>query len=159
MLKVASEIANKHILVIDDQGTIRSLYKLVLKEIGLKNVSDACDGKDALIRLTQSAFDLVVCDWNMPHLTGVQLLERVRACPETENLPFLMATSAAELDAVKQAQDLNVSDYMIKPFQPMTFVEKVTSLLQTTEYQRQRYQPPDMKELREQSSQTKPQQD
>jgi two-component system chemotaxis response regulator CheY len=129
MDKVSPKLAQKKILIVDDQGSIRSVYKLVLQDMGFSNIDSATDGIDALGYLKTHPYDLVICDWNMPKMSGVEVLQILRDYDATETLPFMMVTSASELDKVREALGEGVSDYLIKPFQPSTFSLKVHDLL------------------------------
>lgn len=120
------------ILVVDDMPTIRELVKGQLKTMGLKNVSEASDGEQALHLLirhdsSETKIAMVIADWNMPKMTGLELLKRVRASAQWENLPFVLLTSEAQRDQVTEAVLSGVSSYIVKPFAGKSFEDKITA--------------------------------
>ncbi len=129
MSNISSPFADKRILIVDDQGSIRSVFKMILQEVGFENIDSATDGADAIEFLKSTAYDLVICDWNMPKMSGVEVLRTIRECEQTEKLPFMMVTSASEVAKVRTAMVEGVSDYLIKPFQPASLSKKAVELL------------------------------
>jgi two-component system, chemotaxis family, chemotaxis protein CheY len=122
--------ANTKILVVDDMPTIRDLVKSQLKALGFKNVLEAADGEQALGVLIQNnnpgnQIELVICDWNMPKMSGLEFLKQVRASQEWAQLPFVLLTSESERDQVTEAILAGVSQYMVKPFAAKAFEEKL----------------------------------
>jgi two-component system chemotaxis response regulator CheY len=118
------------ILIADDMPTIRDLVKNQLKAMGFKNIIEAADGEQALNLLIQyntpnSAIELVISDWNMPKMTGLEFLKQVRASDEWANLPFVLLTSESERDQVTEAILAGVSQYIVKPFAAKAFEEKL----------------------------------
>lgn len=118
------------ILVADDMPTIRDLVKNQLKTMGFKNIHEAADGEAAMQLLTSSAssgtpIQLVISDWNMPRMTGLEFLKQVRASAEWANLPFVLLTSESERDQVTEAILAGVSQYVVKPFAAKIFEEKL----------------------------------
>ena len=107
------------ILVVDDSATIRATIRNELAQMGYLNVREAMDGVDAIEKLTTAEqkipFALVISDWNMPNMTGVELLEKVRENFSLAKLPFILLTSENEVNQVATAISLNVSGYIIKP--------------------------------------------
>mgnify|MGYP000660473598 CR=1 FL=1 len=132
------DIENKLILVVDDQGSIRFVVDSYFKEMGFENIVTAFDGNDALTFLSQNAVDIVICDWQMPKISGLELLKLIRGHENTANLPFIMMTSTSELQNVKDAASFGVSDYLIKPFQPAQLGYKVIQLLTKSKHQAKR---------------------
>ncbi|MBK1836586.1 response regulator [Azospirillum sp. YIM B02556] len=123
------DLAAQQVLVVDDEEGPRAFVASVLRELGIGRVDTAADGQEALDRLQadNAAYDLIVCDWMMPRLNGLDLLKRVR---ETRgDLPFLMVTALATLDAVKRALAHHVSGYIAKPFTPDQLEEKIFLVL------------------------------
>jgi len=104
------------ILVVDDFATMRRIVKNILKQIGFTNISEADDGVTALEAMSKTQFDLVISDWNMPKMTGIELLKKVRSTPEFKDLPFLMVTAEAQKQNVIEAVQAGVSNYVVKPF-------------------------------------------
>lgn len=129
MSELSPQMAKKRILIVDDQGSIRSVFKLVLQDMGFTNIDSATDGAEAIEHLKLVAYDLIICDWNMPKLSGMEVLEIVRGYEATQSLPFMMVTSASEIERVQEAVGVGVSDYLIKPFQPAAFSAKAHELL------------------------------
>ncbi|MNJ94672.1 Chemotaxis protein CheY [compost metagenome] len=117
------------ILVIDDMPSIRDLVKNTLKAMGYKNIQEAGDGEEALQILLKSnanlPIQLVISDWNMPKMKGLDLLKQVRATAEWTNLPFVLLTSESERDQVTEAVLAGVSQYIVKPFSAKVFEDKL----------------------------------
>lgn len=104
------------VLVVDDMSTMRRIVKNVLKQIGFSDLTEAENGQDALTKLKGGGFGLVVSDWNMPVMLGIDLLRALRADPELKNLPFLMVTAEAQNENIIEAVQAGVSNYVVKPF-------------------------------------------
>jgi two-component system chemotaxis response regulator CheY len=123
------------ILVIDDMPSIRDLVKNQLKGMGFKNIQEASDGEEALRMLIQlntpnNNIQLVISDWNMPNMKGIDLLKHVRAQAEWANLPFVLLTSEAERDQVTEAVLAGASQYIVKPFSAKIFEDKLKTAFQ-----------------------------
>ncbi len=123
------------ILVIDDMPSIRELVKNHLKGMGYRNISEASDGEEGLqhIILQNSAnmpVQLVISDWNMPKMAGLELLKQVRSTQAFVNLPFVLLTSESERDQVTEAVLAGVSQYVIKPFSAKIFEDKLRTVWQ-----------------------------
>ena len=108
------------ILVADDMMTMRKIVIKSLKDIGFTDFIEAADGAKAWEALTQSTVpvNLIVSDWNMPNSTGIDLLKRVRSDSRFQSTPFILVTAEAEAHQVKEALQIGVSGYVIKPFTP-----------------------------------------
>jgi len=104
------------ILVVDDFSTMRRIVKTCLKQLGFDNCVDAEDGKIALDKLQAGEFKLVISDWNMPNMMGIDLLKAVRANDKLKTIPFVMVTAEAQKENVIEAAKAGVSNYIIKPF-------------------------------------------
>lgn len=118
------------ILVIDDMPSIRDLVKNTLKAMGYKNIQEAADGEEGLKVLLEcnnpgGEIQLVISDWNMPKMKGLDLLKQVRATAEWTNLPFVLLTSESERDQVTEAVLAGVSNYIVKPFSAKIFEDKL----------------------------------
>ena len=137
-VEVPAALKGKRILVVDDQGSIRAVFQAFLRDLGFRNVLSAIDGEDSVHFLEKHAVDLIICDWAMPKLSGLEVLHIIRAHEQTKDLPFMMVTSSSEIAKVQQAVELGVSDYLIKPFQPGQLCQKVISLLQASDYKAQK---------------------
>jgi two-component system chemotaxis response regulator CheY len=113
------------VLVVDDFATMRRILKNILRQIGFTNISEADDGKDALTMLKKKKFDLILCDWNMPEMPGIELLKQVRADDGLRDIPFVMVTAEAQKENILAAVQAGVSNYVVKPFTAETISEKL----------------------------------
>ena len=113
------------VLVVDDFATMRRIVKGALKQLGFKDIIEAEDGKAALDELKKEKVGLIVSDWNMPNMTGLELLKIVRGDESLKDIPFLMVTAEGQKDNVVEAIKSGVSNYVVKPFTPDTFSEKL----------------------------------
>lgn len=113
------------VLVVDDFATMRRIIKGVLRQIGFKNFREAEDGKEALQLMKSEKFDLVLCDWNMPGMPGIELLKLVRADDELKDTPFVMVTAEAQKENILEAVKSGVSNYIVKPFTANAVEEKL----------------------------------
>ncbi len=104
------------VLIVDDMLTMRRILRNVLKEIGYTDVWDAKDGEEAFNTLKIGGYGLVVTDWNMPVMTGLELLKAIRADAELKTLPVLMVTAEAQKENIIEVVQAGVSDYIVKPF-------------------------------------------
>jgi len=117
-------------LVVDDFSTMRRIVRNLLKELGYTNVEEAEDGAVALQKLQGSAFDFVVTDWNMPNMTGIELLEAIRASGTLKDLPVLMITAEAKKENIIAAAQAGASGYIVKPFTAATMAEKLGKIFE-----------------------------
>ena len=113
------------ILVVDDFSTMRRIIKGLLQDLGFSNITEAADGLTALSLLKAGNFDLLITDWNMPGMQGVELLRQVRADERMKKLPVLMLTAEAKREQIVAAAQAGVSGYVIKPFTAATLKEKI----------------------------------
>jgi two-component system chemotaxis response regulator CheY len=120
---------NIKVLVVDDFATMRRIIKNVLKQIGFTKILEADDGTTALEVLKENQVDLIISDWNMPNMTGLDLLKTVRGEKSTQSIPFLMVTAEAQKDNVIQAVQAGVSNYLVKPFTADAIKAKLTQIL------------------------------
>lgn len=118
------------ILVVDDFATMRKVVKNLLKQAGFENVVEAEDGVVALRLLKSQKIDFIVSDWNMPNMTGLELLKAVRADQELAGTPFLMVTAEALQDNVVAAVKAGVSNYIVKPFTAEVLNEKIMKIME-----------------------------
>lgn len=119
---------NMRILVVDDFSTMRRIIKNILRQLGMGNVVEADDGTTAWEVLNRDNIDFIVSDWNMPHMTGIELLRKVRASEEYADLPFLMVTAEAQQENIIEAVQAKVSNYIVKPFTPDTLKQKIDKI-------------------------------
>jgi len=116
------------ILVVDDFATMRRIIKNILKQLGYENIVEADDGKAALRVLENQEVDFIVSDWNMPNMSGLELLKAVRADEKLKGLPFLMVTAEALKENIVEAVKSGVSNYIVKPFTAETLKEKIEKI-------------------------------
>ncbi|MCG6534599.1 MAG: response regulator [Syntrophales bacterium LBB04] len=121
---------NLKILVVDDFATMRKVVRNLLKQAGFENVVEADDGVNALKVLKGGKIDFIISDWNMPNMTGIDLLRAVRADGELNKTPFLMVTAEALQDNVIEAVKAGVSNYIVKPFTAEVLNEKITKIME-----------------------------
>jgi two-component system, chemotaxis family, chemotaxis protein CheY len=117
-----------NVLIVDDFATMRRIIKGVLKQLGFSNLIEAEDGEAALKELRKEKVGLIVSDWNMPNMTGLELLKAVRADNSLKGIPFLMVTAEGQKENVIQAVQAGVSNYIVKPFTPETFNAKLEKI-------------------------------
>jgi len=120
---------NIHILIVDDFATMRKIVKAVLKQMGYSNFSEAADGASAFEKLKNDpTIKFVVSDWNMPEMSGLELLKNVRAHPERKNIPFLLVTAEADKSNIVAALEAGVDNYIVKPFNLETMKDKMQKI-------------------------------
>ncbi len=117
-------------LVVDDFSTMRRIVRNLLKELGYTNVDEAEDGAVALQKLQGGGFDFVVTDWNMPNMTGIELLQAIRSSPALKHLPVLMITAEAKKENIIMAAQAGASGYIVKPFTAATLSEKMGKIFE-----------------------------
>ncbi len=127
--KVNQVISNASVLVIDDCGSIRELVSGILRELGFTKIHVAIDGAKAWTTLQSKTVDFVICDWDMPNLNGMELLNKMKAYDEFKDIPFLMVTASNEPQRVQEAIQNGVSDYIVKPFQVKDLSYRIVKLL------------------------------
>ncbi|MCF8067802.1 MAG: chemotaxis response regulator CheY [Desulfobacterales bacterium] len=116
------------ILIVDDFATMRRIMKNILKQIGFSNITEADDGTTAYEELKKGQFDMIISDWNMPKMTGLDLLKKVRSDEDLKGLPFLMVTAEAQKQNVIEAVQAGVSNYVVKPFTAEAITEKLEKI-------------------------------
>ena len=120
---------NMHILIVDDYKTMLRIIRNLLKQLGFNNVDEAIDGSSALTKLRDKEFHLVISDWNMEPMSGLQLLKEVRADVKLKDIPFIMITAESKSENVIAAKEAGVSNYIVKPFNAATLKGKLTTVL------------------------------
>lgn len=120
---------NMKILVVDDFHTMRRIVINLLKQLGFSNVVEASDGKEALDKVKEDRIDLVISDWNMPNMTGIDFLKELRADEKYKSLPFIMVTAEGKKENVIAAVHAGVSNYVVKPFNAATLKEKLIKVV------------------------------
>ena len=117
------------ILVVDDQMTMRQINMDMLSSLGFKNLTEADDGTTALVLINQREFDLVVTDWNMPGMQGIDLLKAIRAHETYSGLPVILVTAEAKRDQIIEAAQAGVNGYVIKPFNAAKLKETLDKVI------------------------------
>ena len=120
---------NMRILIVDDYKTMLRIIRNLLKQLGFDNVDEATDGSEALQKLRDKSYGLVISDWNMEPMTGLQLLREVRKDVKLKNTPFIMITAESKTDNVVAAKEAGVNNYIVKPFNAATLKTKLTSVI------------------------------
>lgn len=120
---------NMNVLIVDDYKTMLRIIRNLLKQLEFDNVEEATDGAEALAKLRAGNFGLVISDWNMEPMTGLDLLKEVRADARLKNLPFIMITAESKTENVVAAKAAGVSNYIVKPFNAETLREKIEKVL------------------------------
>ena len=116
---------NMAVLLVDDFATMRRILKNILTQIGFNNIYEADDGKSALKLLKNQKIDLIMCDWNMPIMNGLDLLNVVRGDDALKEIPFVMVTAEAQKENIIQAVQAGVNNYVVKPFTTETITQKL----------------------------------
>ncbi len=120
---------NMPILIVDDYKTMLRIIRNLLKQLGFNNVDEAIDGNSALQKLRDKDCSLIISDWNMEPMSGLQLLKEVRADVKLKELPFIMITAESKSENVIAAKEAGVSNYIVKPFNAATLKGKLTTVL------------------------------
>lgn len=121
---------NMKILVVDDFSTMRRIIKNLLRDLGFTNTDEADDGTTALPMLQTGKYDFLVTDWNMPGMTGIDLLRAVRADDSIKTMPILMVTAEAKRDQIVAAAQAGVNGYVVKPFTAAVLKEKIEKIFE-----------------------------
>jgi two-component system chemotaxis response regulator CheY len=121
--------SNMNVLIVDDYKTMLRIIRNLLKQIDFENVEEASDGAEALAKLQAGNFDLIISDWNMEPMTGLQLLQHVRSDPKLKATPFIMVTAESKTENVIVAKQAGVSNYIVKPFNAETLRAKIQKVL------------------------------
>jgi two-component system, chemotaxis family, chemotaxis protein CheY len=120
---------NMNVLIVDDYKTMLRIIENLLKQLGFKNVHQATDGSMALKVLHDMPIGLVISDWNMQPMTGLQLLKEVRADSALKAVPFIMITAESKTENVVAAKEAGVNNYIVKPFNAETLKQKISAVL------------------------------
>ena len=120
---------NTKVLVVDDYATMRRILHGLLLQIGFKHIDDAGDGGAALAKLRDGRFGLVISDWNMAPMSGLEFLKEVRSDNQLKSTPFIMVTAESKTENVAAAKEAGVSNYIVKPFNADTLKKKIEAVL------------------------------
>jgi len=121
------------ILVVDDFSTMRRIIKNLLRDLGFQNITEADDGKTALPILKQGGIEFLVTDWNMPGMTGIELIAEVRKDPNLAHIPILMVTAEAKREQIIAAAQAGVNGYVVKPFTATVLKQKIEKIFERLE--------------------------
>jgi two-component system chemotaxis response regulator CheY len=119
----------KHVLVVDDYNTMRRILRNLLSQIGFNNVEEAEDGSTGLRKMRERSFGLVISDWNMQPMSGLEFLKEVRSDGQLKETPFIMITAESKTENVVAAKAAGVSNYIVKPFNADTLKKKIEAVL------------------------------
>ena len=122
---------NMNILIVDDYNTMLRIIRNLLKQLGFSNVDDAADGSAAFEKVQQKKYDLIISDWNMEPMSGLELLKQIRASDgeDYQNVPFIMVTAESKTENVIMAKQAGVNNYIVKPFNAETLKTKMASVI------------------------------
>jgi len=127
-MNIPKEIKDKKILIIDDVPSMVSIMKAFLKDVGFFRLASASNGKDAVSKMNRTQFDLVICDWNMPGMSGLDILKLIKNDDKLGSPAFMMVTASSEMSKVKEAVENGIDDYIVKPYQANLLYEKIISI-------------------------------
>lgn len=119
---------NMKVLIVDDMSTMRRIVKNILKQLGFSNMEEAENGQEGLQKLRADKYGFVVSDWNMPVMTGIDMLRAIRADEKLKHIPVLMVTAEAQKENLVEAIQAGVSNYIVKPFTAETMQEKLNKI-------------------------------
>ena len=117
------------ILIVDDYKTMLRIVRNLLKQVGFDNVDEANDGSEAFSKMQEKNYGLVISDWNMEPVTGLQLLKKVRGDANMKDIPFIMLTAETKIDNIIAAKNAGVNNYIVKPFNVLTLRQKLRAVL------------------------------
>jgi two-component system chemotaxis response regulator CheY len=120
---------NMRVMIVDDYNTMLRILRNLLRQLQFNNVEEANDGNDALNKLRQGQYGLIISDWNMQPMTGIELLREVRGDEKLRHIPFIMVTAESKPENVVAAKQAGVSNYIVKPFNAETLKHKIASVL------------------------------
>lgn len=129
-LRTRRRFAALCILVVDDQITVRQIVTAICKKLGCENIDVAPDGIEAVQMVQDKVYDIVIADWNMEPITGIQLLRTLRADPRLKTTKFLLMTARQDAASVVQAKKAGVDAYIVKPFSPAALQAKLLAVLE-----------------------------
>ncbi len=120
---------NMPVLIVDDYKTMLRIIRNLMKQLGFDNVDEAIDGSSALQKLRDKSYGLVISDWNMEPMTGLELLQEVRADGKLKSMPFIMVTAESKTENVIAAKAAGVNNYIVKPFNAATLKSKLQAVI------------------------------
>jgi two-component system, chemotaxis family, chemotaxis protein CheY len=117
------------VLIVDDYATMRRILRNLLNQLKITDIDDVGDGNAALAKISQNKYDLIISDWNMEPMTGLELLRGIRGNPESKDLKFIMVTAESKTENVVAAKNAGVDNYIVKPFNADTLKTKIEKTL------------------------------
>lgn len=120
---------NMRVLIVDDQGSMRGLLRFSLQQLGIRDITEGKSGAEALVAMEHSKFDLVISDWNMENIDGLELLKTIRSNQFTAKTPFIMSTGNKDKEKVMEAIQAGVNNYVTKPFNVATLRKKIEAVV------------------------------
>lgn len=120
---------NMNVLIVDDYKTMLRIINSLLRTLGFVNIDEATDGTMALDMFQKKHYGLVISDWNMEPMSGLDLLKKVRALNDNQNVPFIMVTAESKTENVVAAKQAGVNNYIVKPFNAETLKTKMSAVL------------------------------
>lgn len=126
---IDSKYQGLKILVVDDFSTMRRVIRKLLNNIGFSHIDEASDGRKALSMLQNGYYDIVLTDWNMPEMTGIDLVRSIREDSRLRNLPVVMVTAESKREQIIQAAQTGINGYIVKPFTAETLYDKISKVL------------------------------
>lgn len=121
---------DKNILVIEDDSSTKMILKGTLRKYGYLQVDECSDGGEAFNKIQEKKYDLIFCDWQIPTMTGIQLLKKIKQGDKTKEIPFVMITGESEKDSIVSAMKAGVNGYIVKPFAPISIKQKLDAIFE-----------------------------
>ncbi|MDD5227713.1 MAG: response regulator [Methylococcales bacterium] len=128
-MDISPEMLQKKILIVDDAASMRTLTKAILREAGFAHVFDVPGGREALMMMAKVKINVVICDWNMPGMSGIELYQAVKDDEKLATPPWIMLTSSSDGDKVKEAISVGITSYIVKPFKPDNLINQLVAKL------------------------------
>lgn len=128
-MDISPEMLQKKILIVDDAASMRTLTKAILREAGFAHVFDVPGGREALLMMAKVKINVVICDWNMPGMSGIELYQAVKADDKLATPPWIMLTSSSDGEKVKEAISVGITSYIVKPFKPDNLINQLVAKL------------------------------
>ncbi len=128
-MDISPEMLQKKILIVDDAASMRTLTKAILREAGFAHVFDVPGGREALLMMAKVKINVVICDWNMPGMSGIELYQAVKEDDKLAVPPWIMLTSSSEGEKVKEAISVGITSYIVKPFKPDNLINQLVAKL------------------------------
>lgn len=118
-------LSDKKLIVIEDDASTKMILKGTLRKYGFTDVEECSDGGEALKKIQDNEYDLILCDWQIPTMNGLALLKKVKGMETAANIPFIMITGESEKESIISAMKAGVDGYIVKPFAPVSIKQKL----------------------------------